>query len=349
VASNRHTPRLVRLAVITTITAFTVSVLPGTSQATPAQPVSTPGTAADAAGKVAELGHQLEVLSEDVNGRAIKVKKLNEAFKKAKAAADVADKKYKKLSAEVAAIVRSTYISAPFGQFTTLMTSSSPQDFLLQLATLERMSTQRGKVIGEVLRSKQQLDTAKKSAQAAYGTALAEYQANTKKQQQLKSQIVTYTALFNRLSAKERQELASRNNGGTAGRNAPRVPIGSTPRAPNKNAQIAVDAALGKQGSAYVWGAAGENQFDCSGLTMWAWQKAGVSLPHQSGQQYGYGQHITASLAVLRPGDLLFFYQPISHVALYIGGGRMVHAPTSGDVVKVVGVDWGNLVGATRL
>jgi cell wall-associated NlpC family hydrolase len=350
VASNRHTPRLVRLAVVTTIAAFTVSVLPGTGQAAPAQPAaSTPGTAADAAGKVAALGHQLEILSEDVNGRALQVSKLKATYTKAKAAADVAEKQYKKLSTEVASIVRSTYISAPFGQFTTLMTSSSPEDFLNQLATLERMSSQRGKAIGDVVRAKQSLDLARNAAKTAYGKALAEYQARVAKQKQLNAQITQYKALFAQLTAKERAELAARNNGGTAGRGITRVPIGSTPPAPNKNAQIAVNAALGKQGSPYVWGAGGPSQFDCSGLTMWAWAQAGVQLPHQSAQQAGYGTPVNADLAVLKPGDLLFFYAPISHVAMYIGNGQMVHAPTSGDVVRVVGVDWGNLTRAVRL
>lgn len=348
-ASNRHTPRLVRLAVVTSLAALTVSVLPGTSQATPAQPAaSTPKTAADAATKVAQLADQLEALSEDVNGRSIEVKRLQGVFNKAKAAADAADKRYTKLSGEVAAIVRSTYISAPFGQFTTLMTSTSPEDFLNQLATLERMSSQRGKVIADVLRAKQSLDLARNAAKTAYGKALTEYQAKAKKQQQLTTQIAQYKTLFNKLTQQERAQLFARN-GGTASRGGTRVNPGQLPPAPNPKAQIAINAALSKQGSAYVWGAAGENTFDCSGLMVWAWNKAGVSLPHQSGQQYGYGTHVTPDVSVLKPGDLLFFYSPIHHVAMYVGGGQMVHAPNSGDVVKVVGVDWANIVGATRL
>jgi len=103
-------------------------------------------------------------------------------------------------------------------------------------------------------------------------------------------------------------------------------------------------------GKPYVWGASGPDSFDCSGLTMYAWAAAGVALPHQSSQQYGYGTHVSTDLSVLKPGDLLFFYSPtIHHVSMYIGNGQMVHAPDSGDVVRVVGVDFGNLVGATRL
>lgn len=347
-ASNRHTPRLVRLAVVTSVAAFAVSVLPGTAQATPGQPVSTPKTSQDAAAKVEQLANQLEVLSEDINKRSALVSKLKVAAKKANDAAKVADDAYAKLSGEVSAIVRTTYMAAPFGQFATLMTSSSPEDFLAQLSTLERMSEQRGKVIGSALRAKQTRDAAKAKAQSSLSKAMTEYTALVKKQQALKSQISSYKDLFNKLSVKERQQLAG--PGGTASRGAPRtsVPAGLPP-APNPKAATAVQTALNQLGKPYSWGAAGPGAFDCSGLTMYSWAAAGVSLPHQSGEQYGYGTHIAASLDVLKPGDLLFFYSPIHHVSMYVGNGQMVHAPQDGVPVQVVGVDWGNIVGATRL
>ena len=86
--------------------------------------------------------------------------------------------------------------------------------------------------------------------------------------------------------------------------------------------------------------------FDCSGLTSWAWGQAGVGLPHQSAGQFASLPHIPADQA--QPGDLLFYHSPISHVAMYLGGGSQIHAPSTGDVVKVVGVNWGNVVGVAR-
>jgi len=349
VASNRHTPRLVRLAVVTSLAAFSVSVLPGTAQATPGQPVSTPKTSQDAAAKVEQLANQLEILSEDINGRSALVAKLKITSKKANDAAKTADDQYAKLAGEVSAIVRTTYMAAPFGQFATLMTSSSPEDFLAQLSTLERMSKQRGKVIGSALRAKQQRDAAKATAQAALSKAMTEWTTLVHKQQSLKSQIATYKDLFNKLSAKERQQLIG--VGGTADRGSPRTtPPTGLPPAPNPKANIAVQTALAQLGKPYRWGAYGPDQFDCSGLTMFSWGKAGVALPHQSAQQYNYGTHVAADLSVLKPGDLLFFYSPtIHHVAIYIGNNQMVHAPQDNVPVQVVGVDWKNIVGATRL
>jgi cell wall-associated NlpC family hydrolase len=102
-------------------------------------------------------------------------------------------------------------------------------------------------------------------------------------------------------------------------------------------AQTAVDTAMAQRGKPYVWAAAGPGSFDCSGLMMYAYKAAGISLPHSSLQQSKMGQAVSRS--ELKPGDLIFFYSPVSHVGMYIGNGQMVHAPTSGDVVKVAGID----------
>lgn len=86
--------------------------------------------------------------------------------------------------------------------------------------------------------------------------------------------------------------------------------------------------------------------FDCSGLTSYAWSKAGVYLPHQSRSQYASVPHVSSGSA--KPGDLLFFYSPISHVGIYLGGGQQVHAPNTGSVVSVASVNWGKVSGVGR-
>jgi cell wall-associated NlpC family hydrolase len=123
------------------------------------------------------------------------------------------------------------------------------------------------------------------------------------------------------------------------GGDAPTPPpdVGVPPPPPNASAaQIAVNAALSVQGTQYAWGQADPSVgFDCSGLTSWAWAQAGVGLVHSSAGQYASLPHV--SLSAIQPGDLLFFYSPISHVALYIGSGQMVHArhPGPGGGVQV--------------
>ena len=111
-------------------------------------------------------------------------------------------------------------------------------------------------------------------------------------------------------------------------------------------AAAAVQYAMAQVGDAYVYGAAGPSAYDCSGLTMMAWAQAGVSLPHSSSAQYGSGPHISESQ--LQPGDLVFYYSPISHVAMYIGNGMIVHAANPGAGVLVSPLHYMPYVGAVR-
>jgi len=108
------------------------------------------------------------------------------------------------------------------------------------------------------------------------------------------------------------------------------------PAGTSDGAKAAIDFARKQLGEPYVWGAAGPDAWDCSGLTMMAWRQGGISLPHYSAAQYQQTKHITA--AQLKAGDLVFWGtspNTIHHVALYIGNGQIIQAPHTGDVVKV--------------
>jgi len=130
------------------------------------------------------------------------------------------------------------------------------------------------------------------------------------------------------------------SNSGGGGGGTTNVPVSSL-------ASVAVNAALGQQGVPYRYATSSPGvAFDCSGLTKFAWGQAGVYLPHQSRQQYASVPHVSQGTA--QAGDLVFFYSPISHVGVYLGGGSMVHAPNTGDVVKVAGVNWGKVSGVGR-
>jgi cell wall-associated NlpC family hydrolase len=111
-------------------------------------------------------------------------------------------------------------------------------------------------------------------------------------------------------------------------------------------AGTAVSAAAAQIGKPYEWAAEGPDSFDCSGLTMFAWGKAGVSLPHSSGAQYASLPHV--SRAQLRAGDLVFFGSPIHHVGIYEGGGVMINAPETGENVRRDSIGRADYAGAAR-
>src|SRR5215213_5007762 len=103
--------------------------------------------------------------------------------------------------------------------------------------------------------------------------------------------------------------------------------------APAAARRSAMQKALGKVGSPYRYGAAGPNAFDCSGLVTWAFKSSGKSLPRTSSQLSRVGAPVSKS--ALQPGDLVFFYKPVSHVGIYIGNGKVVHASNRKSPVKV--------------
>ena len=108
----------------------------------------------------------------------------------------------------------------------------------------------------------------------------------------------------------------------------------------------ALQAALSKLGSPYVYGATGPNAFDCSGLTQWAFKQVGISIPRTAEAQAGSGTPVSRDQ--LQPGDLVFFYSPVSHVGIYAGNGNVVHASTEGQPVKVAPMQYMPFNGARR-
>jgi len=139
---------------------------------------------------------------------------------------------------------------------------------------------------------------------------------------------------------------SSGNSSGNSGGGS--VAAASAPApAVSSRSGIAISAAMAQQGVPYRFAASSPGvAFDCSGLTAYAWAQAGVFLPHQSRQQYAAVPHVSQGEA--QPGDLLFYYSPISHVGIYLGGGQLVHAPNTGSTVKVAAVNWGKVTGVGR-
>jgi peptidoglycan DL-endopeptidase CwlO len=251
-------------------------------------------------------------------------------------------------------------VAAQREQYTELVLGSSVSK-IDELETVSQDATRER----QALEAKQ---AQKRTLQTALADKKSQVEASIKKANDLQSKVKGQLATLlvqeqNRraqeAAARARQQVAApaRATGGqrtlTAARTPARVAAPSGPRAganvpsPSPGAGGAVAAALSQLGVAYRYATAIPGvAFDCSGLTAWAWGQAGVGLPHQSGAQFASLPHVGQGDA--QPGDLLFFYSPIGHVAIYIGNGQMVHATHPGDVVKVAGVSWGRVVGIGR-
>ena len=137
-----------------------------------------------------------------------------------------------------------------------------------------------------------------------------------------------------RLAEQRRREEERRRQAAERARQQARAEqVSASAPATRRSAQVAVDTALAQIGKPYRWGGNGPNAYDCSGLTRFAWRAAGVDLPRSSRAQYAATTRI--SRGDLQPGDLVFYHSPISHVAMYIGGGKVVEAPYSGNSVRI--------------
>jgi cell wall-associated NlpC family hydrolase len=172
----------------------------------------------------------------------------------------------------------------------------------------------------------------------------------------LRQAILARQARLRRLAELQRQrEAAAAARRAAAARSATPAPSSGSssqstqfvPPANASQAQIAIDAARSQLGVPYVYGASQPGVgFDCSGLTMWAWGQAGVSMAHVAAIQYSEFPHVDRSQ--LQPGDLVFFYSPIHHVGIYVGGGMMIDAPHTGAYVEEAPVYWSAYSGAAR-
>ena len=178
------------------------------------------------------------------------------------------------------------------------------------------------------------------AAQRAQATAKEEIATANRLQSQINGKVKTIHAKLDVLnSSAMSQAMAVFDKTG----NYPDIVL---PEATNVGT-TALRAALTQRGKPYVWGAAGPDSYDCSGLVVWAFAQEGISLPHYTGDQWNSGMHV--SRADLEPGDLVFFFADISHVGMYIGDGLMVDAPSFGQDVMVQKIDWSIFVGAVRV
>ncbi|MGW0802205.1 NlpC/P60 family protein [Nonomuraea sp. NPDC002799] len=289
----------------------------------------------DLANQVEKMHTEIETLSEQYNGQREKLKtakKSSEAAQKTLTAseADLATKR-----AKAVLLAQDAYMSGGLDRALAFATTDDPARFLDRAATTYAIEQQQGEEVNQVTKA---MDAATRARAGA--------KARIDEVQGLVTELESKRDKITKLVTKVESNLFRRAIGeaGQPGTRAVRVnlPIIGT----GKAAQAA-RWALTQQLKPYVWGAEGPSSFDCSGLVMAAYQRVGISLPHYTGDQWTAGRHI--SRAEMRPGDLVFFYGDLHHVGIYIGGGMMVHAPQTGDVVRIASLDRRPFAGAVRI
>ena len=321
--------------------AVTVLASPATADPTPTPSSTAAPTLASVTQQLTDLARQNEALAEKFNAATIDLTAKQAAATTANATAATAQTDYTAALKRYGSTIVDQYQNGQLSRAGALLTSSSTQNYLDTVSNLATVSEHNSAVVDKLSAAKQQATDARAAADKAVTDATTVRDALAAQRTTIETQTAQYKTLLTSLTPVQQTAYAGADNAPAAA-----APANMEVHAGSAAAQTAIDFALAQRGKPYVYAAAGPGSYDCSGLTMAAYRAAGVSLPHQASAQYKVGTHV--SLNALQPGDLIFFYSPISHVGIYLGNGLMVHAPTSGDVVKVSPI-FSGAVGATRL
>jgi peptidoglycan DL-endopeptidase CwlO len=312
-------------------TALISLVMPGgIGGAAPNQPMP---SLKDLVAQARALSNEINSLNQQYDGLRIQ---LTQAQTEAKVAEGTYVRDLSELGAGKLAVGQLAAQSYMNGGLTTpleVLTTSSAQTLIGRAAFVQELQEENGDQVTQIAEGVAAAQRARASAEQQTDRAkqLAAQMASKRRQAQGKINTLN-SSVF-------RKAMAVFNATG----NYPDINI---PTANTIGAQ-ALRWALTRRGDPYVWGGAGPNDFDCSGLVMWAYAKVGISLPHFTGDQWQMGVHVGRNQ--LEPGDLVFFYPDIGHVGLYIGNGLMVDAPDFGEDVQVQPVMWNVYVGAVRI
>ena len=299
-------------------------------------------TLAQAKAQVAALQHKAEVAGESANDLRGQISASTARVNALKAAIAKQQGQVDMVKRQIGSLAVAGYQTSGMSTTAQLLLSPNPDQFLSQASTAQAFAGQQD----TALRRYQQAEGKLTDLQASEQTELSALQAVQAQQDTLKEQLQTNLnaaqKVLDKLSDTDRKRIAQ-ENADAAEKARQQRPTRSGDRVDNLpvpasgRAGTAVQAALSQLGDPYVWGADGPSSYDCSGLMMYAWGKAGVSLSHSSKAQASEGRRVSKSQ--LMPGDLVFYYSPISHVAMYIGGGRIVHAPRPGKSVEIAPMD----------
>jgi cell wall-associated NlpC family hydrolase len=326
--------------------------------------------------QVQQLDSSLERAVEAYNLATVKLNRVRANLKANHVQLQIAKQSLGRAQAALSARLVSLYTSdGRSDSLEVLLGASSLDDLVNRFNTANRISSQDSKVLGQVVRFDKQVKAQEIRLKHAKAEAAALVRERASERASIEGQLSARRALLSSIhgeiahlraqeaarQAELRRELAARiatqqQQGAAAALSSTVSPVssssgGSAPVGPAPPATHSSVVAIAERylGVPYVWGGASPNGFDCSGLVMYVFAQVGVSLPHSSYSQYGMGSPVSRDQ--LQPGDLVFF-DGLGHEGIYVGGGSFIHAPHTGDVVKISSMTgWyaSTYVGARRL
>lgn len=308
-------------------------------------PAQAEPTIADVKTQVDTLYHQAEAAQERVNDHKLRLKELKSDLTSLQSDEQREETNLESVRSQVRQQVVDQYQGQTISTVGQVVTSEDPAAFLDQLSTLSSVNS----IQAGVYATYDDASAAYKLRRKATNERAADIGKTTQALEAEKATIDTKLAeakkVLDKLEKKEREKLfASASSADAAAADSA---LSAMDGKTSGRAQAAIKFAMSQLGDSYVFGAAGPNSWDCSGLMMVAWAQAGVGLPHSSRMQAGMGTPVSTS--ALQPGDLVFYYSPVSHVGMYIGNGQIVHAANPRAGVKVSPVNEMPITGARRV
>lgn len=305
----------------------------------PATPVAAAQTLAQVQAQVIRLEEEATTAAEGAQEAKVKLTALTRSLAGIQAQVALQAKTVDEISKALGTIAVNQYKSGTLSQSLELLFSTDPTLYLSSAGSIEAITRRKSTELRKFQTAELQLN----ATSLTVADRLAQVKALEKKLAERSAfaqrKLAQAELLLSKLKKEDRERLARlaeerENADQQSSLQAAKSAIGLSGRS-----GIALKYALRQIDDRYVFGADGMTTWDCSGLTMRAFQAAGVRLPHSSAAQSRMGKSVPFNQK--KPGDLIFFGRPVSHVGIYLGGARMVHAPRSGSRVKVAPLDMG--------
>ncbi|MEU5214102.1 NlpC/P60 family protein [Streptomyces sp. NPDC020742] len=299
--------------------------------------------------KIDALYRKAEQATEAYNAAKEQVELQQKEIVKLARTIDATQRRRTTLKRQVGALASAQYRGGGLPAEAKLMLAANPEGFLDNALLARKGQLAAKRLISQLTKIQGDLESYSHSATDRWERLEANRKKKENAQRDIKKKIDAAKELESRLAAKEKDRLKKLEDEQAFKQQQKWLDSGildeisNTASAPGKKAISYATAQIGKD---YVWGAEGPDTFDCSGLTLRAWEHGGRTIPRTSQEQWRQLPHV--ALKDMRPGDLIIYFTDASHVGMYLGNGAIVHAPRPGRQVTITGAGTMPILGVVR-